>query len=355
MTSTTMHVVIFALLVMALMCADNSTFSAANKLPLPQTEDALIHALSEAHKVLTESIRSNSGIRLSYYGTPNIPLEDINLDVHDISLVHVTNLWFRSSPFHITSVKPDLRLLSLNIRGSIDTLEVTGNYTISIEIMNHTSMAQVASNKGSLNLTFQNLDISGLIGLNVRNHTLQAHTVSLLYRPNVVVLKIFYADEKGSPQMIEERRHSVRGTLEEPIHTDLAKRLNLLIREETNKLLENITISELTCNDTENEVNFRAISTTETGNIKDFVDYILNITKLNLADEIAIPDFEKSFKKKMFFLRISGSLRAEDGWLKNLKTLHRTSHVSMKKANKAIVVHATMGMGTLEFGYGRYL
>jgi hypothetical protein len=27
----------------------------------------------------------------------------------------------------------------------------------------------------------------------------------------------------------------------------------------------------------------------------------------------------------------------------------------MKKANKAIVVHATMGMGTPEFGYGRYL
>jgi hypothetical protein len=80
MTSTAMHVVIFAFLVMALMRADNSTFSAVNKLPLPQTEEVLIHALSE-------SILSNSGIRLSCYGTPNIPFEDINLDVHDISLL----------------------------------------------------------------------------------------------------------------------------------------------------------------------------------------------------------------------------------------------------------------------------
>jgi len=355
MTSTAMHVVIFAFLEMALMRADNSTFSAANKLPLPHTEEALIHALSEAQKVLTESILSNSGIRLSYYGTPNIPLEDISLDVYDIPLVHLTNLQFRSSPFHITSVKPDLRLMSLDLRGSIDTLEVTGNYTISTEIMNHTSMAQVASDKGNLNLTFQNFSISGLIALNVDKDTLQAHTVSLIYRPNVVVLTVYYVDEKGSPQMIEERRHSVRGTLEEPIHTDLSKRMNLLIREEMNKVLENITISELTCNDTENEVNFKASSTTEMGNINGFIDYILNVTKQNLTDEITIPDFEKSFEKNMFFLRISGCFRAEDGWLKNLKTLRRTSHVTMKKANKAVVVHATMGMGTLEFGYGRYL
>jgi len=353
--ATTMHAVIFAFLVTALMRADNSTFSAGNKLPLPQTEEALIQALSEAQKVLTESILSNSGIRLSYYGTPKVPLEDISLDVHDISLVHLTNLHFRSSPFHITSVKPDLRRTSLHLRGSIDTVEVTGNYTISEEIMSHTSMAQVASDKGSINLTFQNLDISGPIGLNVNNDTLQARTVSLLYRPNVVVLTLFYVDEKDSPQTIEERRHSVRGALEEPIHTHLAKRMNFLIREEMNKLLENITISEMTCNDTENEVNVEVNSTTELGNINDFIDYILNMTKQNLTDEIAIPDFEKSFEKKMFFLRIGGCFRAENGWLKNLKTLHRTSHVTMKKANKAILVHATMEMGTLEFGYGRYL
>lgn len=350
-----MHLVIFAFLVMALMRADNSIFSAGNKLPLPQAEEALIQALSEAQKVLTESILSNSGIRLSYYGTPIVPLEDISLDVLDVSLVHLTNLQFRSSPFHITSVKPDLRRVSLNLRGSIDTLEVTGNYTISTEIMNHASVAQLASDKGSLNLTFQNIDISGRIGLNVNNDALQARTVGLLYRPNVAVLTFFYIDDKGSPQIIEERRHSVRGALEEPIHKDLTKRMNLLIREEMNKVLENITISELTCNDTENEVNFKVSSTTEMGNINDFIDYILNMTKQNLTDEIAIPDFEKSFEKNMFFFRISGCFRAEDGWLKNLKTLRRTSHVTMKKANKAIVFHATMGMGTLEFGYGRYL
>jgi hypothetical protein len=81
------------------------------------------------------------------------------------------------------------------------------------------------------------------------------------------------------------------------------------------------------------------------GNIKDFIDYILNVTKQNLTDEITIPDFKKkSLKRMFFFVRMSGCFRAEDGWLKNLKTLHRTSHITMKKANKAIVVHATMGI-----------
>jgi hypothetical protein len=75
--------------------------------------------------------------------------------------------------------------------------------------MNHTSMAQVASDKGSLNLSFQNLHISGLIGLNFNNDTLQTHTVSLLYRPNAVVLTVFYVNEKGNPQVTVERRHSV--------------------------------------------------------------------------------------------------------------------------------------------------
>lgn len=346
MTSRTMHVLIFALPVIALLHADNAPFAIANKLPLPETE--------EAQTALTEAILSNSDIRLSHNGTPNIPLEDMNLDVNDISLVHLTNLQLRSSPFHMTSVEPDLRRMSLNLHGNIDTLEVTGNYTISIEIMNHTSMAQVTSRTGSLNLTFQNLDISGLIGLNFNDDNLHVHTVSLLYRPNVVVLTVFYIDEQGNPQMTEERRKSVRGTVEDTIYTDLAKRMNLLIREEMNKILGNITISELMGNDTENEINFKASSNTRMGNINDFIDYILNLTKQNLTDEIAIPDFEKSFEKNMVFLRIRGCFKAKDGWLKNLKTLHRTSDVTMKQTNNTIQVQATMRMRTLEFGYGRY-
>jgi hypothetical protein len=349
------HVLIFALPVIAQLHAYIAPFTAANKLPLPQTEETLIQALSEAQTVLMEAILSNSGIRFSHNGTPNIPLEDMNLDVDDILLVHLTNLQLRSSPFRMTSVKPDLRFMSLNLHGNIDTLEVTGNYTISIEIMNHTSMAQVTSDAGSLNLTFQNLDISGLIGLNFNNNNLQVHTVSLFYRPNLVVLTIFYIDEKGNPQMTEERRNSVRGTLQEPIHTDLAKRMNLLMREEMNKILENITISELMCNDTENEINFKAISNTRMLDTNDFIDYIINITKQNLTDEIVIPDFEKSFEKNVGFIRIRGYFRAEDGWLKNLKTLHRTSDVTMTQNNNTIQVQVTMGLRTLEFGYRRYL
>lgn len=344
-----------ALHVIVLPHADNAPFATANQLPLPQTEEALTQCLSEAQTVLTEAILSNSGMRLSHDETPSIPLEDITLHVHGISLVHLTNLQLRSSPFHMTSVKPDLRLMSLNLHGHITILKVTGNYTISTEIMNHTSMSLAASDTGNINLTFQNLYISGLIGLNLNKDSFHVHTVNLHYRPNLVVLKIFYRDEKGNPQMTEERNQGVRGTLQEPIYTDLAKRMNLHIQEELNKILKNMAISELMCNDTENEINFKASSITQMTNINDFIDYVLNITKQNLTDKIIIPDFEKSFEKKVLFFRIQGSFKAEGGWLTSLKTVHRTSDVTMKQVNNTIEVYAAMGMSTLEFGYGRYL
>jgi len=185
-------------------------------------------------------------------------------------------------------------------------------------------------------------------------NNLQVHTVDLLYRPNMVVLRIHYKDAESNPQVTEERSSSAHGTVQEPIYSDLAKRLNILMREELNKILRNITIPHLMGNNSETETRFKASANTQIGNVNDFVDYILNITKENLTNEICIPDFEKSFGKRIGFIRISGSFKAEGGWLKNLNSLQRTADVTVNRVNNSIQVNAVMGLKSLKFGYTRY-
>lgn len=327
--------------------------STAHHLPLPQLDENLSLALQDAETLLTESILSNSVINIAYRGAPNIPLEDITLEVDGIALVHLTDLHLRSSPFYMTSVTPDLRLLNLHLHANVSVLEVTGNYTVSIEIMNHTSRALIVSDRGSLHLTFQNLTVSGLVGLNLNENHLKVHTVDLIYRPNLVVLRISYRDNKGVTQVVEERNNSVRGEVEEPIYEDLQKRMNLIIREELNNILRNVTVPELMNNNSETEISFKTSANNQTGNVNDFVDHILNVTIQNITDQIHIPNYEKSFEKKLGFIRIRGSFKAEDGWLKNLKTLQRTADVTLKRVNSSIDVIATLELRTLYFGYAR--
>jgi hypothetical protein len=352
MAPRAMHLLICITRLVALLTADVLSPTARN-LPLPQIEEILTLALPEAESLLTESILSNSEIQIAYRGTPNIPLEDISLEVDDIALVNLTDLQLRASPFHMTSVTPDLRLMNLHLHANVSLLEVTGNYTVSIEIMNHTSIALITADKGSLSLTFQNLTVSGLVGLNLNENHLQVHTVDLLYRPNLVVLRLNYRDVKGFPQVFEERSSSVQGSVEEPIYVDLAKRLNVLVQAELNTILRNVTVPELMGNNSETEISFKTSVNNQMGNLNDFVDYILNVTKENIADQIHIPDYVKSFEKKFGFIRIRGSFKAEGGWLRNLTTLHRTADVTLKHVNSSIEVSATVGLRTLDFGYTR--
>lgn len=353
MTSRALYLLAFVTPVIIVSKAD-TPFPAPNEVPLPQTEEGLLQALSAAQTTLTEMILSNPVIKIVSHGSPTVPLDDASLEVDNIALVHLTNLQLRSSPFRMTSAVPDLRLMGLSLYGSISMLEVTGNYTISVEIMNHTSMALITSDKGSLNLTFQNMEISGLVGLNFNENRLQFHTVDLLYRPNLVALRIYYKDGRGVPRVTEEKSGSLLGSVEEPIYTDLANRLNLLIQDELNKMLRNVTIAQLMGTHSGTEISFKSSTNTQIGNLNYFIDYILNITKENITDQISIPDFENLFEKKLGLITIRGNFKAEGGWLKSLETIHRTADVTLKRVNNITEVSAAMGLTTLEFGYARY-
>jgi hypothetical protein len=151
----------------------------------------------------------------------------------------------------------------------------------------------------------------------------------------------------------EEKSSSVHGKVQEPIYTDLAKSLNRLIQEELSKRLRNVTIAQLMGNNLETEISLKSSTNTQIGNLNDFIDYMLNITKANITDEISIPDFESSFEKKLGLITIRGNFKAEGGWLKNLETIHRTADVTLKRANNTIEVCAAMGFRELQFGYER--
>lgn len=351
MLPRTIHLLICNTLIVILLTTD-ALSPTEHKIHLSQTEENLTLALSEAENLLAESILSNSVIKIEYRGTPDIPLNDISLEVDDIALVHLTELKLRTSPLHLTSVTPDLRLMNLNLQANISLLEVTGNYTVSIEIMNHTAR-ELISDKGSINLTFQNVTLSGLVGLNFNENHLQVHTMDLLYIPTLVVLVMRYSDDEGFPRVVEERSSTVQGRVEEPIYVDLAKRLNILILEEINRILKNVTVPELLGNNSETEISFKTSANNQIENLNNFVDHILNVTKDNISDRIYIPDYVKSFEKKIGFIRIRGSFKAEDGWLRNMKTLNRTADVTLKQVNSSFEVSTIVNFGTLDFGYAR--
>jgi hypothetical protein len=241
----------------------------------------------------------------------------------------------------------------MSLHGSINMLEVTGNYCISVEIMNHTSMALITSDKGSLNLTFQNVEISGPVGLNLKENRLQFHTADLLYRPNQVALRIYYNDGRGVPRVTEEKSSSVHGKVEEPIYIDLAKRLNRIIQEELNKMLRNITIAQFMGNSSGTETSLQSGANIQLGDLNDFIDYILNITGENMTGQISIPDFENSFEKKLGVIAVRGNFKAEDGWVEGLHTIRRTADVTLQRVNNTLEVSAALRFEALEFGYAR--
>jgi hypothetical protein len=345
-----------ALILLAVMILSNADapFPAATGAPQPQSDEGLSQALSTASRTMTDVILSNPVINIVSLGSPTLPLDDVSLRVDNIALVHLTNLQLRSSPLHMTSAIPDLELSSLILQGRISNLEVTGNYSISVEIMNHTSLALITSDKGSLILTFQNTEVSGHIGLDLKENSIQCHTEDLLYRPNEVALKIYYKDGRGFPRVTEEKRSSVQGRLEEPIYRDLTKSMNRIIQQELNRMMRNVTITALTGNSPATERSFKSSAKTETENLNDFIDGMLNITKENTTGQISIPDFENSFEKKLGLISIRGYFKAEGGWLKCLETIHRTADATLKRVNNTIEVSATMGFKVLRFGYERY-
>jgi hypothetical protein len=93
-------------------------------------------------------------------------------------------------------------------------------------------------------------------------------------------------------------------------------------------------------------------------NLNALVDFILMIVQDTLRetgrDQIRILDVDKSFTTDIVFFTVSGRFRAEDGWFKNLSTVHRTTDTIATIVGNTISVECGFGLQTMEFGFNHF-
>jgi hypothetical protein len=111
-------------------------------------------------------------------------------------------------------------------------------------------------------------------------------------------------------------------------------------------------------------INTSDVSTTAnitvcgTVNLNKIVDGLLDSLRTDIIeqgkDKISIPDIDETFKKKVGFFKVTGEFKGEDGWVKNLSTVHRTADVVASSYGNWISVSCGFGLGHLEVGYDKY-
>ncbi|GFG38917.1 hypothetical protein Cfor_05892 [Coptotermes formosanus] len=95
-----------------------------------------------------------------------------------------------------------------------------------------------------------------------------------------------------------------------------------------------------------------------TVNLNKIVDEMLDILRVEIIqrgrDRITIPDVHETFKKKVGPVTVKGEFDCENGWVKNLSTVHRTADVVASSYDRWISVSCGFGLGDLELGYDNY-
>ncbi|XP_069705326.1 mite allergen Lep d 7-like [Periplaneta americana] len=116
--------------------------------------------------------------------------------------------------------------------------------------------------------------------------------------------------------------------------------------------------------DAEFDVNSIVASTSSvldvcgTVNLNKIVDEMLDSLRKDIVkrgkDKISIPNIHENFTKKVGIVKVKGVFDAEQGWVKNLSTVHRTADVFASSYGKWISVSCGFGLAHLELGYDEY-
>jgi hypothetical protein len=95
-----------------------------------------------------------------------------------------------------------------------------------------------------------------------------------------------------------------------------------------------------------------------TVNLNKIVDGLLDGLRTDIIehgkDRLDIPDIEETFQKKVGFVKVKGEFKGEDGWVKNLSTVHRTADAIASSYGDWITVSCGFGLQHLEVGYDKY-
>ena len=111
-------------------------------------------------------------------------------------------------------------------------------------------------------------------------------------------------------------------------------------------------------NSTDDDPTASVLEVFGTLNLNKIVDDMLDTLRVDLIergnDRISIPDVHETFKKKVGFVTVKGEFEGENGWVKNLSTVHRTADVLASSGGRTISVSCGFGFGDLQLGYDSY-
>jgi hypothetical protein len=96
-----------------------------------------------------------------------------------------------------------------------------------------------------------------------------------------------------------------------------------------------------------------------TMNLNKIVDKVLDNLRVDIIergkDRISIPDVHATFKKKVGFVTLKGEFEGENGWVKNLSTVHRTADAVVSSFGSGLSASCGFGLDDLEVGYDNYI
>jgi hypothetical protein len=93
-------------------------------------------------------------------------------------------------------------------------------------------------------------------------------------------------------------------------------------------------------------------------NFNKIVDDLLDSLRVDIIkhgkDRIRVPDIDETFTKKVYFIKVKGEFKGENGWVENLSTIYRTADVVATSYGKWLSLSCGFGLRHLEVGYDTY-
>lgn len=94
----------------------------------------------------------------------------------------------------------------------------------------------------------------------------------------------------------------------------------------------------------------------EWNNIADFIlEALQEDVQKNNEEQLPIPDIDEGFTTKVAFFKVTGNFAAQEGYFRNLATLHRTDDVTITKVDNVYTLSCALGFREVNIGYGHYL
>ncbi|XP_069705510.1 uncharacterized protein [Periplaneta americana] len=283
-----------------------------------------------------------------------ISLQSVILQVDNETTIDFNDLKLESSRIVLTSAKPDLELLSINVMVTVETVQVTGGYRVVGDLSNHTSADLFSAKEGKVSLSHSDMAGFGAVGLKLDGTNFKAHDVEIPFVFNPTAISMEYVDENGeSHTRVELIEDAIFKDLRKELNSAVNQELNTVLESEMNEVLQRIPTSHLVST-VDNKMYFAKMGA-KINMFNSFVDEMLNGMKKSLDEHIRIGNVYSGFKKKILFITWHGKFEAGDGTFYNAKTLHLAGDVTLSQRNGNLNFVVPIRLSSAGFRYGWYV